>query len=201
MKKRLVWLLIFAMIISSVYVPVPAYATEISESSVTEEEEEQIDSVIGDEENNYDAAPSETIAGTHYAQELVDGASYTLTGDTVIILQENDNKTIENIKYNGTECSLTITGSNKGTLKVNTEFMPSFENSSKTFTLAGGKLICKRVYAGGDITISDGELNTQFINSCLGNVIISGGTVVATNDDIQYGIGALKDVYISEKKA
>ncbi len=131
------------------------------------------------------------LLGTVNASDLVDNASYTLIGDTTINIAAGDEKTIKNILDDDGDYNLTIQGSDAGKLSVSDEYgIALFTDTNVTaeyygytnkFIIKGGTLDCTSVTSGGDLYVLGGRINCNRIVSNSGDVVISAGSVSATN--------------------
>ena len=153
-----------------------------SEETLEESEAEE----ISDSEEILMLATEETLSGEVFASELTDGCKYRLTGDTTIIIQENDNKKLGNIRVlSNQQYCLTFKGSNKGKLTFTDNIC---NNASYSFSdntplkIEGGTIECSNLSSASDIIISGGRLKAQIIEAREGaSIEIQGGYIECSN--------------------
>ena len=171
---------------------VPGADTAEDAEETAEEASDDLPDPAADEldEGTADEIP---LSGTIHAGKMEDDGYYILNGDTIIIIDEGDDKHIDNIKspYGELGYNLTIQGSDKGKLAVDYDIYPSPSGSTKTLTITGGTIECGRyILAGGDIAISGGKITTRTLSSYDGDITISGGKIRAEVQSGDYPIHA-----------
>ncbi len=107
------------------------------------------------------------LSGTVYASELEENDLYKMTGDTTIIISEEDNINITGLENDSPDVgvNLTIQGSTEGILKVGyIELLNT--DQSKTLEITGGTVECEnKIKNDGKIIISGGHISASTISS------------------------------------
>ncbi|MBO4901233.1 MAG: InlB B-repeat-containing protein [Lachnospiraceae bacterium] len=120
------------------------------------------------------------LSGNVEAGDLTDNATYVMTGNTILHVGEDADKTLRKITWEqGKTCSLMIIGEASGKLTVTDGISaPDPQEALNTVTICGGEVnLGSKLDPGGDVRIEGGNITSKTIRSRNGNITVTGGTI------------------------